>query len=665
MCHFPELLACDTLQALIRRRVMKKKPGNRKPNSRGPHRETATPGRLSGLSLDSSGLRIGRRELQIGACLIVAVIAVYGQVIGHHFINLDDDIYVYENPMVTAGLTTKGVAWAFTTFHAANWHPLTWLSHMLDAQVFGLNPGPHLAINVLLHILNSLLLFALLKRMTQRLWRSAIVAASFALHPMHVESVAWAAERKDVLSAFFGVLCLLAYVRYARAAHPSWKQFLPVTLTLALALMAKPMFVTWPFVMLLLDYWPLNRLEWRPREGLKRLARGLVPLAREKIPIFALGAASVAITYIAQSRGGAVRQFTDAPLSLRISNALVSYAMYILSLLWPRGLGVYYPFPPEGIPPWQVAASLALVAGVTVAVLRTTERRGYLITGWGWYLGTLIPVIGLVQVGGQAMADRYSYIPSVGLFVIAVWGVGDLIAQTRAQRRVAAFVSIVWLAILGSLAYVQVGFWQDSITLFRHTLSVAPNNLVVKYNLAYSLGKQGNLDDAIVHFGDALRIKPDFFDALINIGVTLNDQRKFAEAATYLTRAVELQPQSSKAHLQLGIALAQNGGSDEALHHFYKAEGLAQNDPDVRTNLGLMLARVGRLPEAREQLNEAVRLNPNSPEAHNNLGLVLLMQGEPEKSIPEFSTALRLRPEFRLAQENLNRAQAQIKARRG
>lgn len=609
---------------------------------------------------ESARPNIGRRELLIGAGLIVATLAVYGQVTSHQFINLDDDIYIYENPMVTAGLTTKGLVWAFTTFHAANWHPLTWLSHMFDAQVFGLNPGPHLAINVLFHILNSLLVFALLKNLTQRVWRSALVAALFALHPMHVESVAWAAERKDVLSTFFGLLCLLAYIQYARKASVSWKQFLPVTFSLALALMAKPMFVTWPFVMLLLDYWPLNRLKWRPGEGLHRLLKGLAPLAREKIPIFVLAAASVAITYVAQSRGGAVRPFSDAPLPLRMANALVSYARYLVSLFWPSGLGVYYPFS-EAIPAWQVAASLALVAGVTIVAVRALEGRGYLITGWAWYLGTLVPVIGLVQVGGQAMADRYSYIPSVGLFVMVVWGVADLVALRRVLSSAAALVAIIWLTIIGGLAWVQAGFWRDSITLYRHTLLAAPDNLVVHYNLAHALGKQGNLNEAFTHFGEALRINPDYFDALINIGVTLNDQRKFADATTYLTRAVGIEPKSSKAHLQLGIALAQTGSSDEALMHFYQAMELAPSDPDARTNLGLMLARQGKLPEAGEQLNEAIRLNPNSPEAHNNLGLVLLMQGEPEKSIPEFSTALRLKPDFRLAQDNLNRAQAKTK----
>lgn len=641
---------------------MKKKAINRKHNSRTAHNETETPSRISGFH--SPTLRINRRDLLIGAGLVVAVVAVYGQVLSHHFINLDDDIYIYENPMVTAGLTIKGVLWAFTTFHAANWHPLTWLSHMFDAQMFGLRPGADLAVNVFLHTLNSLLLFTLLKNMTDRLWRSAIVAGLFALHPMHVESVAWAAERKDVLGAFFALLSLVAYIRYAKADHPSWKQFLPVAVSLALALMAKPMFVTWPFVMLLLDYWPLNRLEWRPDNGLGLLAQRVAPLIREKIPVFVLAAASVAITYIAQSRGGAVRQFGDAPFVLRVSNALVSYAKYIVSLVWPGGLGVYYPFSPEGIRPWELAASLALLAGVTIVVMRAKKDQRYLLTGWAWYLGTLIPVIGVIQVGGQAMADRYSYIPSIGLFVMIVWGVGDLVRQRQVLFRAAAFAAVVWLAILASLAYAQVGFWRDSITLFRHTLSVAPENLVAHYNLAHALGKQGNLDEATVHFGEALRIKPDFFDALINMGVTLNNQRRFAEAATYLTRAVELQPKSSKAHLQLALSLAQNGRSDEALGHFYQALEFSPDDPDVRTNLGLMLARLGKLPEAREQLGLALRLNPNSPEAHNNLGLVLLMQGDVDKSIAEFSTALRLKPEFKLAQENLNRAQAQLKARR-
>jgi Flp pilus assembly protein TadD len=642
---------------------MKKEKSKPRHDSRSRQKEPGTPGRISESSRESPVL-LGNKLL-VAAGLTISTLAVYGQVINHQFINLDDDIYIYENPMVIAGLTTRGLAWAFSTFHASNWHPLTWVSHMLDVQVFGLSPGAHLAVNVFFHILNTFMLLAILHGMTHRLWRSALVAALFALHPMHVESVAWAAERKDVLSAFCALLSLLAYVRYAQSDSPTWKRFLPVPLSLALALLAKPMFVTWPFVMLLLDYWPLNRLKWSPENGPVQLIKGLVPLAREKISLFLLSGASIVITYIAQSRGGAVRPFDDAPFSFRLLNAAVSYAKYFVSLFWPAKLGVYYPFSSKGIPVWIAAASLTLIIVITFVAIRTMQSRGYLFTGWAWYLGTLVPVIGLVQVGGQAMADRYSYIPSVGLFVAAVWGVSDLIARRRFQPRAAAAAAVVWLTIIGSLAWVQAGFWRDSITLYRHTLTVAPdNNLVVHFNLAHALGKRGNLNEAVTHFGEALRIKPDFFDALINIGVTLNDQRRFAEAIDYLTRAVAIQPGSSKAHSQLAIALAQNGRTEEALAHFQQAFELAPNDPDVRTNLGLMLARLGRLKEAEEQLNGALQENPNSADAHNNLGWVLLLQGHPEKSIPEFSTALRLRPDFKLAQENMNRAQAQINAGR-
>lgn len=643
---------------------MKKEQARKAENSGSVRKESRNPRANSNSGRESQSRKAGRRDLAICAGLVVATLAVYAQVLNHQFINLDDDIYIYENPVVAAGLTTKGVVWAFTTFNAANWHPLTWLSHMLNVEVFGISPGPHLAVNVLFHILNTLLLFAAFRHVTQRVWRSAIVAALFALHPMHVESVAWAAERKDVLSTFLALLCLLAYIRYTRAPAAGWKQFLSVTILFALALMAKPMFVTWPFVMLLLDFWPLNRLRWRPGDGFHQLMKGIAPLAREKIPLFVLVAASIAITYIAQSSGGAVRAFADAPLSIRTANAVLSYASYLVSLFWPTGLGVYYPFPPEGIPSWKVAASLALVAGITIGAIRAMKGRGYLITGWAWFLGTLVPVLGLVQVGGQAMADRYSYIPSVGLFVMAVWGIADLVAERRVPIRIATAVAIIWLSIMGSLAWVQTGYWRDSISLYRHTLLVAPNNLVIQYNLAHVLGKRGDLAGAVAHFSEALRINPDFIDALINMGITLIDQGKFGDAAGYLVRAVEIDPKSSKAHLQLGIALAQSGNSDQALAYFYRALELAPDEPGVRTNLGLMLARTGKLSEAKEQLNEALRLNPNVAEAHNNLGLVLLMEGKPEQSIPEFSEALRLRPGFRLAQENLNRAQAKIKAQR-
>lgn len=608
-----------------------------------------------------SARSFGRSELLIAAALAVATLAVYGQVISHQFISLDDDLYIRDNPMVIGGLTLKGIVWAFTTFHAANWHPLTWLSHMVDSQVFGLNAGGHLFVNALIHVSNTLLLFLFLKRVTGARWRSAIVAALFALHPLHVESVAWAAERKDTLATFFGLLSLLAYAHYAEAT--SWKQYTLVALWLGLGLMAKPMLVTWPFVLLLLDYWPLRRLEWRRADGMRRFGRAWLPLIREKLPLFCLVAVSMVVTYAAQSHGGAVRGFIDAPLSLRLSNALVSYAKYLLLTVWPSGLGVYYPFSPVDVSTWQLAAAIVLIATMTAIALREASKRAYLITGWLWFLGTLVPVIGLVQVGGQAMADRYHYIPSIGLFLALVFGLADLAIAWRIGRVGIAVVSAAMLLLFGSLTALQINRWRDSMTLFEQTLSVTSDNLVIHYNLGHVLGQQGKYDEAVPHFAEALRIKPDFFDALINMGVTLLEQGKPAEAISYYHRALDVEPDSAKAHMQLALALAQEEKGDDALQQFYKALELAPNDPDIRTNLGLMLARQGRLSEATAQLNEALRLNPNSAEAHNNLGLVFLTVGQPEESLVHFSAALHLKPNFTVARDNLRRAQEQIDAR--
>jgi Tfp pilus assembly protein PilF len=604
----------------------------------------------------------GRNELLIAAVLAVATLAVYGQVISHQFICLDDDLYIRNNQMVIAGLTLKGIAWAFTTFHAANWHPLTWLSHMLDSQVFGLNAGGHLFVNTLVHVSNTLLLFSFLKRVTGATWRSAIVAALFALHPLHVESVAWAAERKDTLATFFGLLSLLAYARYAERA--SWRGYTLVALWLVLGLMAKPMLVTWPFVMLLLDYWPLRRLEWQPVDGIKQFAKAWLPLVREKLPLFGLVAVSMVVTYVAQSHGGAVQGLVAAPVSLRLSNALVSYAKYLLLTVWPSDLGVYYPFSPAGVPTWQVLAALVLVAAMTAIALREAGRRAYLITGWLWFLGTLVPVIGVVQVGSQAMADRYHYIPSIGLFVALVFGLADLASARRIGRTSIAVVSAAGLLLFGSLTALQVRQWRDSKTLFEHTLSVTSDNLVVHYNLGHVLGEERKYDEAVPHFVEALRIKPDFFDALINMGITLTEQGKATEAISYYRRALDVEPRDAKAHMQLALALTKQEKGDDALQEAYQAVELASNDADIRTNLGLMLARRNKLSEAAAQLNEAVRLNPESPEAQNNLGLVFLMAGQPERSLPYFSTALRLKPSFTIARDNIRRAQGQIEARK-
>ena len=592
--------------------------------------------------------------LLIGGGLVLATLAVYAQILSHQFINLDDDRYVYANPMVASGLTSRGILWAFTTFFSANWHPLTWLSYMLDIQLFGLKPGPLLGINLLFHILNSLLVFALLSKITPHLWRSGMVAALFALHPMHVESVAWAAERKDVLSSFFALVCLMAYVRYAKAAILTWTRFVPVMLFLGLSLMSKSMFVTGPFVMLLLDYWPLHRLEWHPGERLGQLAARLAPLIREKIPLFLLIAAIAVLTYIAQAGGGAVTQLAAVPLSVRASNALVSYVKYIVLLIWPTGLGVFYPFPP--VPLWQTAGALVLLTGVTVFAIRSMETRRYFIVGWAWFLGTLIPVIGLVKIGSQSMADRYSYLPSIGLFLMIVWGIADFATRHGGQAVSVRIGAVIWLATIAALSWIQAGYWKDSVTLYKHSLSAGTPSILVHYNLAQALAAQGNLDEAVTHFTEVLRINPAFTDGLISLGMVLTDQHKFAEAARYLNEAVRQDPNSSRAQLQLGIALVNSGKIDEALPHFYQVVELAPNDSSVRAQVGVLLLRHGKLSEAKQQLGEVVRMDPNSAEAHNNLGLTLLLQGKPEESMVEFSTALRLNPDYKSAQENLNAA---------
>src|SRR6266513_3389690 len=361
--------------------------------------------------------RLERPDLLILLALGTITFGIYIQVIGHQFITLDDPTYIRENPMVNRGVTGTALAWAFTTFYATNWHPLTWISHMLDCQFFGTNAGRHLLVNALIHVANTLLVFWFLLRTTHARWPSALVAALFALHPLHVESVAWAAERKDTLSTFFGLLSLIAYVRYAEA--PSVRRYAWTAITLALGLMAKPMLVTWPFVMLLLDYWPLGRFEITSR---REVASKVWPLVREKLPLFALVAASAVVTFLAQSHGGGVRTFTDAPVALRLSNALVSYAKYVLRAFWPNDLAVFYPFPGTDFPAVQIIGAALLLIGITAFCFLQRKVRPYLIVGWLWFLGTLVPVIGLVQVGGQTMADRYFFIPSIGLFIAIVFG---------------------------------------------------------------------------------------------------------------------------------------------------------------------------------------------------------------------------------------------------
>ena len=424
----------------------------------------------------------GRRAVTV--LLVVATLAVYAQVIRHDFVNFDDDKYVYENSHVRSGLTWKGIAWAFTTTVGGNWHPLTWLSHMLDCELFGLNAGYHHLVNVLLHILNSFLLLLVLEKMTGAFWRSATVAALFALHPLHVESVAWVAERKDVLSTLFFMLILWAYVPYAE--RPSRKRYGLICAFLVLGLMAKPMLVTVPFVLLLLDYWPLERLQLdeskgsdgtrgRPGRSGGGRKQAALRLIAEKVPLLALVAVSSAVTFVAQQRVGAMSMGTSVPLSGRIANALVSYFAYIGKMFWPSHLAVFYPYR-HAVPAWEWAGAALLLVGLSIIVVLAGQRRRYLSVGWFWYLGTLVPVIGLVQVGAQSMADRYTYVPLIGLFLIAVWGAADLTAVwSRGRTGLRALSGVVIVGCMVATSF-QVGTWKNGLTLFGHALKVTKAN---------------------------------------------------------------------------------------------------------------------------------------------------------------------------------------------
>jgi len=615
----------------------------------------------------------GRPDVLILLALAVVTFAIYAQVIGHQFITLDDPTYIQENPMVDRGVTLRGLAWAFTTFHATNWHPLTWISHMIDCQLFGMNAGGHLLVNALIHTANTLLVFCFLFRTTHARWPSALVAALFALHPLHVESVAWASERKDTLSTFFGLLSLIAYTRYAKA--PSISRYAWVAITLGLGLLAKPMLVTWPFVMLLLDYWPLGRscshgpVARRNRDapqgrGYNAFAvaqtwRGLII---EKIPLFAVAAASAVMTLMAQSRGGAVRTLAHDPVGVRLPNAVVSYAKYFLLTFWPNDLAVYYPF--AGIAAWQIIGAAFLLIGITMFCFLQRKSAPYLMMGWLWFLGTLIPVIGLVQVGGQIMADRYFYVPSIGLFIALVFGVAEIAKRWRVMPALSAAIAGGVLLVLAMLTNAEVQRWRNSFTLFEHTLAVTPPNLRIEHNLGVALGASDRYNEAAAHFEKALQIDPNFYDGLVAMGVTRAHQGQLPEAIGYFQAAIRSQPDAPKARVQLAQALWNEKRDEAALEEMRRASQLAPEDAAIRADFGLALALVGKLPEAIEQLHEALRMNPNNAEAHSNLGLALLASGKARESITEFEMALRLKPELKGAADNLRRAQAQLDAQK-
>lgn len=554
-------------------------------------------------------------------CLALAaiILAVYAQVSHHPFIDFDDNIYVTENPHVVTGITGENIRWAFTSVESGNWHPLTWLSHMADVQLFGMNPAGHHLTSVAIHTISSLLLLLLLVRLTGAVWRPLFVAALFALHPLHVESVAWVAERKDVLSALFWFLTLHLYASYTVRRTAS--RYLPALAAFVMGLMAKPMLVTLPVILLLLDFWPLDRYQRQAADGWP--AR-VIDLMREKIPFFVCSLFSACITIHAQHKAGAVSDLELIPVRLRLENALTSYANYIGTTFWPHDLGILYPFS-RSIPLWHVIGSLGLLAVITTLVIRAGRRHPSLVVGWFWFLVTLLPVIGLIQVGAQSMADRYTYIPATGLFIMIAWGVPDLSGHWRYYRGMLALAVSAVIMASALVTWRQLGYWRDSISLFRHTLQITTRNYMIMYNLGRTLFLAGDTDAAIREYQKALLIRPDY----------------------------------TKARINLGLALVNKGELDAGILEYRAALGIKQDQPEAHNNLGSALARKGDLEGAFREFRTALRLNPGYAEAHYNLGLAYVISGDPDAAVQEYRTVLRINPHHADAQYNLGVLMAQ------
>lgn len=578
--------------------------------------------------------------------LAALTLAVYWQTTTHEFINFDDPGYITSNPHVQAGVNPDGIRWALTATAEFNWHPLTWLSHMLDCRLFGLDPAGHHLMNILLHTANTILLFLFLTRVTASQWQSAFVAALFALHPLHVESVAWAAERKDVLSALFWMLTMLAYAGYAKRPHPL--RYILTLLAFALGLMAKPMLVTLPFVLFLLDYWPLGRWQDADCRADSAHRRGLV---LEKIPFLLLAATSSVVTLLVQQRSGAVMSLARLPFSLRLENALVAYMRYIGKVIWPRDLAVLYPISRD-LPLWQVAGSALFLVAVTLLLTRLARRSPCCIVGWLWFVGTLVPVIGLVQVGVQGMADRYTYVPLIGLFVMVGWGVPDILRGWRYRNLVMSTVAALLVAVLWLGTWRQLGYWQDSITLYRHTLAITSGNILTHVNLGNALDTRGRVDEAIAQFAAALRIDGHDPMAHFNLGVIFLRQGKAPAAIVHFTEAVDVNPGDMEARANLGGALLNAGRLDEAISQYLAVLRINRNDAVAHFNLGIIYFRQGKAAESIEHFTEALRIKPADVEAHNYLGIVLAEHGQTREAKAHFVTALQIDPGNSHAREN-------------
>ena len=567
-----------------------------------------------------SGRFVKWRAWILSAALVALTITVFWNVIELPFISYDDPEYVTQNHQVRGGLTLKSVGWAITSTQAANWFPLTWISHMVDVSIFGLNPGGHHAMNLALHCLNVVLLFLLFSRLTGEVWRSALLAAIFAIHPLRVESVAWVAERKDVLSAFFWLLTTFSYCAWARTRKG--RLYLAAIVFFALGLASKPMLVTLPFALLLLDVWPLERI--RPD---RFTSHALWPLVREKLPLFAMSMASSVITLVAQQAGGAMKPMETIPLSARLCNAAIAAVSYIGKMIWPASLSVFYPYPESSPSPLAILGAGLILGGATMAALWIRKSRPFVEVGWFWFLGTLFPVIGIVQVGAQAMADRYTYIPGIGLGLIVAWILPDRMMRSPVRVWGVAIAAGIWLTALGVVTFRQVDHWKSDYHLFHHALALDDRNWLAELVIGTSLEKQGAIDQAIDRYQRALKIRPQSEQGHNNLGNALLSRGRTVEGILHLQEAVRLHPGYVQALSNLGAALCETGRNEEGLHYLREAIRKAPDYVPARFNYGLALSAMGRREEAATQFQEVLRLAPNDLEARLQLDLLRSRQG--------------------------------------
>jgi tetratricopeptide (TPR) repeat protein len=563
-----------------------------------------------------------RSKYSIAIFLVLLTFAVYWRATNNQFVNMDDPGFVTENSHVLTGFTINNIRWAFSTTEMGNWNPVTWFSHMADCQLFDLNPRWHHLTSVAIHIANTVLLFFLLSRMTGSLWQSAFVAALFAIHPLHVESVAWVAERKDVLSTLFFMLTLVAYNWYLE--HPVIARYMLVFGLFALGLMAKPMLVTLPFVLLLLDYWPLGRYAYGETavaagyKGGKQCGKSVITgIVLEKVPLIILSAIFSIVTIYAQKATGTLIPVNYEPISMRLSNALVAYVRYIGKMIWPANLAVIYPFPHQ-VPVWQVCCAVVVLTCMTVIAVRKMRKYPFKIVGWLWFIGTLLPVIGLVQVGSQAMADRYTYIPLIGLFIAIAWGAGEYADKRRSTRIVLSMLALVIIGAFASETWRQVGVWRNSIELFRHTIRVTRDNAIAHVNLGYALDEIGRSSEAMEHFSEAVRSNPNNYIAQGDLANMLSRSGNTAEAINHYRIALGINPADPLLQKNLGLCLLKQGNSTEAIVHFYNALKLRPDDADIQYNLGLAFDRIKNFEEAAIHYSAVLRSNPYDIEARKH-----------------------------------------------